>query len=630
MPTPEGGTTARTLPYPVGYPMNWERAVEQRTRSATGEPGPDYWQQWTDYHLRARVLTDEKRLEGRAKIVYHNNSPDTLPVLFLHLNQNLHRGGVPRLIFEEVTGGIELERVVVDGQQLQSGAGQGPRYDVEGTRMGVLLPQPLAPGASVELEIDWSFVIPQAGASSRMGWDADNLVYVAYWYPQMAVYDDVVGWQADWFMGRAEFYMGYANYDVTVEAPEDWIVMATGALQNRDQVLAPRIAERLRRAESSDDVVHVITSDDFGSATRSAADGWHAWRFVADSVRDVAFSVTRESNWDAARTPVGDRDGDGQLDFARVDAIYRELAPRWVNSARYSQHVIAFLSRYTGFPYPWPHMTAVEGANIIGGGMEFPMMTLIGSYNQSSDSALYYVTAHEEAHMWFPMIVGSDERRRAWMDEGSATFAENQASNEFFPGVPFEIFDMFGYLSMARSGGEGEIMRWSDHHNTGSAYGVASYAKPATVLHALRGLLGVETFNRALQTYVNAWAFKHPYPWDLFNTFERVSGRDLDWFWRSWYYETWTLDQAVASVTTSDDGTLIVIEDRGRIAMPALVRVTRADGEQLELSVPVETWLAGARSARLSLPPGAAITRVEIDPAFLFPDYDRRNNAWTP
>ena len=623
------GAEKRTLPYPLDYPMGWERALENGTRSPAGEPGPAYWQQWTDYRLNVRLVPQEKRIEGQAAIVYRNNSPDTLPVLAVHLHQNLHAEGVPRTIFEEVTGGVELQRVEVAGQELASEGHEGARYRVGGTLLTITLAEPLKPDASVELEIDWSFTVPKAGASGRMGWDEDNLFYIAYWYPQMAVYDDVVGWQADYFLGRAEFYVGYGRYDLTVEAPEDWVVMATGSLQNRDEVLAPEIAERLQIAERSDTVVHVITATDLGEATRSGQAGWLTWHFVADSVRDVAFSATRESNWDAARTPVGDRDGDGGTEYARVDAIYRESAPRWKNSARYSRHVIAFLSEYTGFSYPWPHMTAVEGAGIIGGGMEFPMMTLIGSYNTRSDSALYYVHSHEEAHMWFPMIVGSDERRSAWMDEGTATFIENQSSNEFFPGLMFELLDMMGYLQMARSGNEGEIMRWSDHHYSGSAYGTASYAKPATVLHALRGVLGEEVFNEGLSTYVSNWAFKHPYPWDLFHTFEAVSGRELDWFWRSWYYETWTLDQAVIAVTESDDGAEIIIEDHGETPMPAVIRVTRSDGEQTDIVVPVEEWLTGASSVVVTVPAGARITRVEIDPDYLFPDIDRSNNTWT-
>ncbi len=620
--------TERPIPYPVSYPVNYQRALRQETRASTGLPGPKYWQQWSEYTLVARIQPESRRLEGEATIIYHNNSPDSLRLLFLNLYQNLHAEGAPRSIPQEVTGGVELTRVRVDGQQLALGADEGPRYDVFAT-IAVLRPEvPLGPGATATIEVDWAFDIPNRGASGRMGWRDDNLFFMAYWYPQMAVYDDVVGWQNDVFMGGAEFYAGFGSYDLTVEVPEGWIVISTGTLQNPEKVLAPNVVERLRQAELSDDVVHVITADDFGpNGTAKTADGILRWRFVADSVRDVAFSVSRESFWDAARAQVGDRDGDGQTDYTRIDALYRKSAPRWENMVRYGQHSISFLSEFTGIQYPWPHMTAVE-SGAPGSGMEYPMMTLIGNYNQAGDSALYYVTAHELAHMWVPMIVSNDERRYSWMDEGTTTFHENQASKDFFPGVNFEIFDQMAYLGLARADLEGEMMRRSDYHYPG-AFGIASYQKPATVLVALRGVLGAAVFNQALRAFLSAWAFKHPYPWDMFNAFESASGRDLDWFWRSWYYETWTLDQAVASVAADQTGTRIVIEDLGLVPMPVKLTITRSDGEVLEREIPVDSWLSGAKTASLTVPLGAPVIRVEIDRTYLFPDINRGNNVWT-
>ncbi len=617
----------RPMPYPVTYSSGYERALQNGTRTATGEPGPEYWQQWTDYTLRARIDTDERRLEGSAAILYHNNSPDTLRVLFLNLIQNVHAEGAPRNRPQEVTGGIELERVSVAGHELGAVVENGPGYQVDATVMGIVPPQPVLPGDSVAIEIDWSFKIPSQGVSNRMGWE-DDLFFLAYWYPQMAVYNDVVGWHTDWFMVGSEFYAGFGSYDLTVEVPEDWVVMGTGRLVNADEVFERRIIDRLREAERSDEVIHVITTDDLADGvTTSGDDGQLAWHFVSDKVRDVAFSVTRASLWDAVRTTVGDRDGDGTEDYARIDAIYKENAPKWKNAALYGQHSIKFLSEYTGLPYPWPHMSAVE-AEFRGGGMEYPMMTLIGDYNQQSDSALYFVTAHELAHMWVPMIVNTDERRYSWMDEGTTSFNENQARKDFFPGLNHDIFDHIAYLQMAHSGYEGEMMRWSDHHYVPQAFSVASYAKPATVLAALRGLLGEETFLRAYRAYLSAWAFKHPYPWDMFQMFEAVADRDLDWFWRSWYYETWKLDQAIAAVEPSDDGTRIVIEDRGLIPMPVRLRITFANGDVRWDEVPVERWLSGATTTEIVVPGDEEIVRVEIDPEFLFPDADRSNNNW--
>jgi hypothetical protein len=257
------------------------------------------------------------------------------------------------------------------------------------------------------------------------------------------------------------------------------------------------------------------------------------------------------------------------------------------------------------------------------------MMTLIGDYNERSDTALYSVIAHEFAHMWVPMTVNTDERRYSWMDEGTTRFNGHEAFSDHYPGQDPIAGAARDYIEAARQENEGEIMRWSDHHNTYAQYRMASYSKPETLLDVLRSLLGEETFTRAYHTYLRDWSFKHPYPWDMFSTFETVSGRDLDWFWRSWYYETRTLDQAVAAVTQEEGGTLIVIANLGDVPMPAPLRVRRADGQEIRFEIPVDVWLAGAQEAAVRAPPGRTVTSVEIDPERLYPDIDRTNNTWT-
>jgi hypothetical protein len=631
--SPESGrsgaaTPERPIPYPVTYSSAYTRALERGTRTSSGAPGSSYWQQWAEYTITAHIHPAENRLEGEASILYHNNSPDTLGTLSLNLYQNLHAEGAPRSYPSEVTGGTRVERIAVNGQEIVEGEREGPRYTVSATRLTVHPPQPVAPGTTTTIEIDWSFDIPRRGAGGRMGWRDDHGFFMAYWYPQMAVYDDVTGWQDDWFLGVAEFYAGFADYSLTVVVPQGWVVASTGVLQSPQEVLAAPVIERLQQAAQSDTVVHVLTADDYGSnATAAGADGTLSWRFKAHNVRDVAFAASNRFLWDAARTPVGDRDGDGDTDYTLVQALYRETTPRWAKMVPYEQHSITFESEYTGLAYPWPHMTAVEsGYNR--SGMEYPMMTRIGHYNASDDTAFYHVTAHELAHMWLPMIVNSDERRYAWMDEGAASFIESQAAEDLFPGRNNEALDMQEYVTKACLDSCGEVMRWSDQLDV-NVYGVTSYQKPATLLAVLRGLLGEETFLRAYRTYIGEWAFKHPYPWDMFSTFERVSGRDLGWFWRSWYFENWTLDQAVAGVEETSEGTRIIVEDRGLVPMPVRLTITREGGQVIEETIPVDTWLAGAARAAILLPPGAPVARVEIDAAQAFPDVDRSNNVWT-
>lgn len=631
----------RPVPNPVAneIPPGFYQAVENGTRTMSGEPGPKYWQQYSTYSIDVELDPANKKVNGKGTIVYQNNSPDTLNVLFLEIIQNLHKEGVVRNEGAEITGGMNFTAVGAGGtslskteQAFQLLRGNQPGYYVDGTLMMLKPSNPVMPGDSIKLDFDWNFKVPQRGAGGRMGHSEDNLFYIGYWYPKMRVYDDIIGWFTDPFRGNAEFYHEFGDYRVNITAPEQWIVAATGVLENAQEVLSPAIYKKLEKAYSGDEVVNIVSESDFGKVTRPASGGKITWSFSADKVRDFAFSATTESIWDATRTNVGDIDGDGNPDYARINAFYRSSAPLWKDAAEFTAHSIGYLSAFTGMSYPWPHMTAVEGGGIIGGGMEYPMMTLMGTYNGRSPQDLYAVTAHEIAHMWVPMMVSSNERRYSWLDEGTTTFNEAQAKKDYYSdsNIDFEMQDMMSYLSIAGTGFEGEVIRWSDYHYNGSAYGVASYPKPATLLVTLRGLLGEETFNKAYQTFLARWQYKHPYPWDLFNTFEDVSGKDLDWFWRSWYYETWILDQAVVEVSPAEGGgSRILVQDFGEVPMPAYITVTLKNGNTITRTIGVETWLKGITKTFVHVDAAPSeVAKVEIDPDFLFPDADRSNNIW--
>ena len=305
-------------------------------------------------------------------------------------------------------------------------------------------------------------------------------------------------------------------------------------------------------------------------------------------------------------------------------------APLWAEAWRYGKQSVEHHSMYTALAYPWPHMTIVEGGDIIGGGMEYPMLTLIGDYEGDEAQELFATVSHEIAHMWVPMIAAPNEKRYAWIDEGSATFLENQSSDSLWPGVDHHRVEARAYLQVAAAGAEQSMMRHADWYEPGNGYGVASYPKAATLMVALRDVLGRETWEGAYRAFLSEWAFKHPTPWDFFSTFERFAERDLDWLWTSFYYETWTLDHAVSDVTMrAGRGATIVIEDRGLAFFPAKVRIRTTGGGTLEREVPVEHWLAGNRSYTITLEPSAgAVTRVELDPDGYAPDVDRANNLW--
>ncbi|HUF31398.1 MAG TPA: M1 family metallopeptidase, partial [Gemmatimonadaceae bacterium] len=566
-------TPTRPRAYPVFETRDFAAAVANGTRTRTGRPGPGYWQQYARYRLEATLDPASARLEGRGTIRYLNNSPDTLRIVYLHLHNNLFAPSAMRNEVVPVVGGVDLHRVAVNGRALTPLApdGRGPGFAVSSTILAVTLDRPLLPNDSIGMELEWALTVPPDGAP-RGGTDGE-VFYVAYWYPQMAVYDDVSRrWQTDPYMGNAEFYMGFADYDVALTVPAGWLVGATGTLQNPADVLTPMVRARLDSAGRGTDIVRIVRDEDrgVGRATLRGTDGRLTWRFSATNVRDFAFGTSETYLWDATMAQAGDATADGRPDSARIHTFYRpeRRAWAWGNSARYTQHSVDFLSRYL-WPYPYPHMTAIDGPTSCGG-MEYPMMTCIGG--QRDTMTLYSVTVHEVGHMWFPMQVGSDEKRYAWMDEGLTRFNQGLAMQEFFPGYDRESITRDNYLALARQGsaseagsvGEVELMRHGDLYPIGTpAFGIATYDKMATNLMSLRAILGEELFLRAYREYGRRWINRHPAPYDLWNTFNEVAGRDLSWFWRTWFFETWTLDQALASARRVGSELEIVIEDRG-------------------------------------------------------------------
>jgi hypothetical protein len=370
-----GHPEAMTVPISDAY----EHAISQGTRTRQGVPGPRYWQQWADYRLEAELNPVSKRLTGKGSISYQNRSPDTLAEVYVQLLHNIfapgsrHNTDVPWAV-----EGVELSRVAAQGQELKSSDGDSPGYKVDGTVMRIRLPRPIAPGGSANFDFAWRLRIPPDGAP-RGGQDGETY-YINYWYPQMAVYDDVNGWQIDQYLGNAEFYMGYGNYDVALTLPAGWLVDATGRLQNPAEVLSNQTRARLDSAAHTNKVVHVVAEADRkpGTSTTIGSNGKLTWRYRAERVRDVSWAASPKYLWDATSAVVGDATGDGRPDTSAIYSFYRPeaRANQWDRSARYSQFSIEFFSRYLA-PYPYPHMTAVDGPTSCGG-MEYPMMTCIG------------------------------------------------------------------------------------------------------------------------------------------------------------------------------------------------------------------------------------------------------------
>lgn len=599
----------RVVPYPIDLPAGFQQAIVAGTRTTTGRPGPKYWTNTARYDLAIDVDPQKARLTGTAKMTYVNRSPDELGELVVHLYQDLQKAGQPRTRFVGITNGFELGEVRVDGAAVRARA--------RDTQLRIRLPEPLPAGGERTIEIDYAFDIPKAGDAPRMGHEGADVVYLGYWYPQFAVYDDVEGWVADPYRGNGEFYMDYADYELAVTVPVGYLVRATGGLQNADEVLTEKARRALAAAADSHEVVHVVDADDLakGTATASSANGKLTWRYHAEHVRDAAVSIGRTYLWDATHAIVKDKFGPGQDGTCMIHAVYEANAGDWVRGAEYAQHTIEFMSRMV-HPYPWPHMTACEG--IIGGGMEFPMMTIIGGRRPAG------TIAHELIHMWFPMLVGSNEKRCAWQDEGFTSFWTTLCRDDLTGGENGPRGDILRAAAVIARGGDVVCMRHADAYGEDN-FGFASYSKPAAILHQLRGLLGDKVFFAAFRRYAADWAFKHPYPYDFFRTFSDVSGQDLEPYFRMWFFEAWPLDHAIANVDVEGGSTVVTIDDKGRVLQPCTVEVTLQDGAKLRQSIPAATWWRG-RKATLRFA-GEAVD-VQIDPGLTTIDVDRDNNRW--
>lgn len=583
-------------------------------RSGSGKPGPRYWQQRADYRIQTVLDTAAHSVRGSESIRYHNRSPDTLRFVWLQVDQNLYRPGALGTLINPAesrwgargfVGGMDIQAAVVDGQAV--------RPYIYDTMMRLDLPRPLPPGQSVDVQVGWAFVVPEHG-SDRLAREG-KLYQIAQWYPRLAVYDDVSGWNTDPYLGQGEFYREFGDYDVAITVPAGYVVAATGTLQNPTAVLTAPQYERLQRAARSADQVAIITAAEAGRAAR--AGGTQTWRFRARNVHDFAWSASPDFRWDSE-----------SWNGVQCHAFYQPADTAWVTAADMTCVSIQEFSRW--LPYPYPQATSVAGPV---GGMEYPMIVFV--HGDGDEKSVFGTIAHEHGHEWFPMIVSSNERRHAWMDEGFNTFIDAFASELRYPGVPTRYTKTFArenYEQAVARGVEQAISTPPDRIDR-AGLGVAAYRKPAMVLHLLRDkVVGPDAFDTAFREYIRRWAFKHPTPADFFRTMQDVTGRDLDWFWRQWIYTTDTLDQAVTDVAQArnENGTwnaAVTLASHSSVLMPVDLRLLLANGETRDIALPVEIWYSGRRyTFPLELP--AAIAGVVIDPGNDLPDQNRGNNAW--
>lgn len=535
-------------------------------RTASGAPGPKYWQQRADYDIKATLDEKNLMLHGAETITYFNNSPDVLTYIWLQLDENEHSStknagyaegsslgrsfspsSIDKLADEKKDNGYGVNIL-----KATDALGKNLKYTVNKTMMRIELPITLKPGQKFVFKIDWNFKITdRMTVGGRGGYeffpeDGNHLFTMAQWFPRLAVYSDFQGWQHHQFTGRGEFALTFGNYNVAITVPGDHVVMATGECQNYPAVLSAAQLARWNKALTSfKEPVEVVTLEEAKAAEKTKVATTKTWVFKAENVRDFAFGSSRKFVWDAMATDVEGKKVMSMSAYGKeAYGLYRKFSTKAV------AHTIKTYSKFS-IPYPYPVAQSIEAAN----GMEYPMICFNygrtekdGSYTEATKNGMLGVVIHEVGHNFFPMIVNSDERQWSWMDEGLNSFVQYLTQELFdnkFPSRGGPAWSIVDYMKLPKDQLE-PIMTNSENI---IQFGPNAYTKPATGLNILREtIMGRELFDYSFKEYARRWAFKHPTPADLFRTMEDASAEDLDWFWRGWFYGIEPVDIAIDTV----------------------------------------------------------------------------------
>ncbi len=608
-------------------------------RSADGQPGPEYWTNRTDYKIIARLDTTQKTISAEETITYTNNSPNNLLFLWVLLDQNRYtKNSKSAAVYGQTfnpnrfIGGFNIRSVEIGHNEKFSKV----PYLINDTRMQIRLGHALeAKGGKLEIRINYTYIIPPKG-NGRNGWMSTKngtIFEIAQWYPRMAVYDDLAGWNILPFLGAGEFFLDYGNYDISMDVPADQIVAAPGNLENPDDVLTKKTLQRLNKARKSDITINIRKKNNLNNSTsRPSGKSRLIWHFIMNNSRDFSWASSKAFLWDAARINLPNHKTALAQAYYPVESSGKEA---WNRATEYLKHSVEIFSE-KWFPYPYPTAITVGGPV---GGMEYP--AIVFCHWRAKGPSLWMVTNHEIGHTWFPMIVGSDERKNAWMDEGFNTFIDIYATNDFNHGeyAPKQDHEYNpkggsparGIVPLMLDKSAPPMITYADGIPRKYSHPLGYYKSALGLVLLREYILGHDRFDFAFRTYIKRWAYKHPSPTDFFRSMNNAAGENLNWFWKGWYIKKWTLDQAVTDVQYVDGdpakGTLITLENKNQLVMPVTVEITQSNGHSEKIKLPVEIW---ERSGvyKFRYPSSTKIKSVVVDPDKMLPDVNDKNNHW--
>lgn len=608
-----GFVKAQSLP----VPRDVLKAYENRTRDFSGKPGKNYWQNRAEYKIDATLNVEKKVIEGSASIEYFNDSPDSLSEIVLRIYQNFFKKGAVRnfsISPKDVTDGVNISLMSLDGTEIS--LDERSRYRFDDTHLIFFPELSLRSGKSIKIDIKWSFKIPEV-SRVRMGSYDSTSFFIALWYPQVAVYDDVFGWDKLQYNGETEYYNDINDYTVSISVPSDFCVWATGELINASEIFPKEIKEKYDLAAKSDSIINIIDSVSYTKPPEfKSVNGITTWKFIASDVPDFAFGTSNKYYWDASSIIV--KPGANRV---MIHAAYNPSSKDFYEVAHFARYSIDKFSReFPGIPYPYPSMTVFNG----GGGMEFPMIVNNGS--SSSRAGAIGLTAHEIAHTYFPFYMGINEKRYAWMDEGWAVLFPFDIQLELAPENDPRIRNAKSFANIA--GTEYEVpLNISTYHARGSAYRNAAYSRPACAYYFLRDYLGKERFDGALKEFARRWNGKHPLPSDFFFTFEDHLRENLSWYWKPWFFSTAYPEIRIEEVKLEKDLIQIKLVNTGKLPLPVPVKIYDDKNHAETFYYNSGIWKDNPESVTLQIRIGLSPDSVMIGDAHI-PDVDLQNNYY--
>jgi Peptidase family M1 domain len=597
-------------------PRNFEAAYNKGIRSKDGKPGPNYWQNRSEYTIDVTLDPKAKTVKGSQTSRYFNNSPDSLKTIRLKLQHDLYKKGGQRMDDmdpKDVTDGVVVSKLEIDGVAVPES--KQNRHDCY---LDIRLAKPLAPGKSLQIGTAWKFKMPENEAAPRECVCTPGTFFIPYFYPEVAVYDDLHGWADAPYNGLQEFYHDFSDYDVHITVPKGYGAWATGEWQNAEAMLQPEVYGRWQQAHRSNEVIQVFSEAELTSGKAFKKSGKNVFHFIAKEVPDFTFAVSNHYNWDATSVVVDQKTGRRTF----VSAVYDTKSKDFKKVARIAADGIELMSNYLpGYPFPYPCHTVFNGDD----GMEYPMMVNDASV---SEDGVMGLTLHETAHMYFPFMMGINEQYYAWMDEGWANFFEHFTT------------DSLSHTSSQIWGG-GFGADWDvppmvpSRHTTGNTYWFEAYTRPQLAYTQLLDLLGYEKFHLCMTAYIDRWKGKHPGPYEFFNTFNDVSGQNLNWFWKPWFFEFGYPDLAIASVAFMDDQPgqtvipkEIIIQNKGNVPVPLHLTLVYTDGSKEVKHEKASVWMNNPKKqVSFVTAPGKTLKSATLGGKTI-PDSKNKDNTW--